>query len=62
MIPAPGVPRSQLRARFLFCIVVVASAFACLGLRLLWLQVIQGARYRYLSENNRVRLQRFDGL
>ena len=30
-------------------------------LRLAWLQVVQGGRYRYLSENNRIRLERLSG-
>ncbi|NTU60046.1 MAG: penicillin-binding protein 2 [Deltaproteobacteria bacterium] len=59
MISAPLMPRTGLRARFLYCLVVVAAAFGALALRLAWLQVVQGPRYGYLSENNRIRLQRY---
>lgn len=59
MIPAPPVPRNQLRLKFLLCLVTVGGAFGLLVLRLGWLQVVQGPRYGYLSENNRIRLQRF---
>jgi penicillin-binding protein 2 len=50
--------RSQLRARFLFCLATVGILFGVMLLRLAYLQVIEGARYRYLSENNRIRLER----
>ncbi len=40
------------------CVAVVAAAFGVLLGRLAYLQVWEGARYRYLSENNRIRLER----
>lgn len=54
MLPAP----LPLRRRFLLCVVAVLAVFAALGLRLVYLQVLEGSRYRYLSENNRIRLER----
>ncbi len=54
LLPAP----IHLRRRFLWCVVAVVTVFALLGLRLLYLQVLHGARYRHLSENNRVRIER----
>jgi penicillin-binding protein 2 len=50
--------RSQLRPRFLLCLLTVAALFGTLLIRLAYLQVVEGARYRYLSENNRIRLER----
>ncbi|MDF1553464.1 MAG: penicillin-binding protein 2 [Deferrisomatales bacterium] len=52
------VLRSQLRTRFLLCLLAVATLFGTLLVRLAYLQVIEGSRYRYLSENNRIRLER----
>ena len=43
------------RARIL--LYVVLGVFALLLGRLYWLQVVQGDRYRYLAENNRLRLR-----
>lgn len=54
MLPAP----LPLRRRFLWCVVGVVVVFGVLGLRLLYLQVLEGSRYRYLSENNRIRIER----
>jgi penicillin-binding protein 2 len=54
MLPAP----LPLRRRFLWCVVAVLAVFGVLGLRLLYLQVLEGSRYRYLSENNRIRIER----
>ncbi len=50
--------RSELRLRFLLCLGAVALVFGVLVVRLLVLQVVQGSRYRYLSENNRIRVER----
>jgi penicillin-binding protein 2 len=61
LIAKPSLGRSELRLRFLACVLVVVVAFAALGVRLVWLQVFQGARYRYLSENNRIRIERLAG-
>lgn len=59
MIPGPGAAlRSQLRSRFLLCLLVVGTLFGTLLVRLAYLQVVEGSRYRYLSENNRIRLER----
>lgn len=58
MIGVHPSTRSQLRTRFLLCVAIVSVAFGILGLRLLQLQFLQGARYRYLSENNRIRVER----
>ncbi|MEK6613245.1 MAG: penicillin-binding protein 2, partial [Candidatus Binatota bacterium] len=40
---------------------VVAIAFLLLISRLFFLQVIQGERFTYLSENNRIRLKKIPG-
>ena len=61
MISGRSISRSQLRSRFLWCVVIAGVAFGALLLRLAWLQVLQGGRYRYLSENNRIRLERLTG-
>lgn len=58
MIGPRVASRTQLRMRFLWCVVVVAAVFGVLAARLVYLQVLHGARYRYLSENNRIRLER----
>ncbi|GAB4277267.1 MAG: penicillin-binding protein 2 [Deferrisomatales bacterium] len=50
--------RSALKRRFLGCVLVVAATFGVLTARLFYLQVLHGATYRYLSENNRIRLER----
>ena len=52
------VLRSHLRTRFLLCLLAVGVLFGALLLRLAYLQIIEGSRYRYLSENNRIRLER----
>ncbi|MBI5439622.1 MAG: penicillin-binding protein 2 [Deltaproteobacteria bacterium] len=61
MISPLSLTRSQLRVRFLACVFLAGSVFAVLSLRLAWLQIIQGNRYRYLSENNRIRIERIPG-
>ncbi|MFU8855726.1 MAG: penicillin-binding protein 2 [Deferrisomatales bacterium] len=53
-LPAPV----HLRRRFLWCVVLVLAAFSVLCLRLVYLQVLEGSRYRHLSENNRIRIER----
>ncbi len=58
MIPRQGLSRAALRVRFLWCVVAVGAACSVLLLRLAYLQVVQGSRYRYLSENNRIRAER----
>ena len=54
-----GAPELRRRARLLYGVLI----FAFLGLvtRLVYLQLIQGERYTFLSENNRVRIKRVPG-
>ncbi|HEY7165132.1 MAG TPA: penicillin-binding protein 2 [Candidatus Binatia bacterium] len=54
-----GAPELRARARLLYFVVI----FAFLGLisRLLFLQVVEGERYTFLSENNRIRIKRIPG-
>ena len=54
-----GAPELRARARLLYGVLI----FAFLGLmtRLVFLQIIQGERYTFLSENNRVRIKRIPG-
>ncbi|HWO41101.1 MAG TPA: penicillin-binding protein 2 [Candidatus Eisenbacteria bacterium] len=54
-----GASELRRRARVLYLLVVLA--FAGLFSRLFFLQIIDGDRYTYLSENNRVRLKRIPG-
>jgi penicillin-binding protein 2 len=54
-----GAPELRARTRLLYIILVVV--FLGLVGRLLDLQVIQGDRYTFLSENNRIRLKRIAG-
>src|SRR2546422_3113218 len=54
-----GAPELRARARLLYAILVIA--FLGLIARLSFLQIIQGERYTFLSENNRVRLKRVPG-
>ena len=58
MIPARPATRNELRVRFLACILVTAGVFFLLMARLFYLQVVAGNRYRDLSENNRIRIER----
>lgn len=46
----------ELRRRIIGLVVFVAVSFALIFFRLWMLQVVQGERYRYLAENNRIRL------
>jgi penicillin-binding protein 2 len=54
-----GAPKLRARARLLY----ILLAFSFLGLitRLGVLQIVEGERYTYLSENNRVRIKRIPG-
>src|SRR5919108_3222433 len=54
-----GAPELRIRARWLFYIVIIA--FLSLITNLLRLQVMQGDRYTFLSENNRIRIKRMPG-
>jgi penicillin-binding protein 2 len=54
-----GAPELRRRARVLYSIVVLV--FLALFARLVFLQIIDGERYTFLSENNRVRLKRIPG-
>ena len=54
-----GAPELRRRARLLY--VLLAIAFLGLTSRLVFLQLIQGERYTYLSENNRIRIKRVPG-
>ena len=54
-----GAPELRWRARWLYAI--LAIAFVGLISRLLFLQVLSGERYTFLSENNRVRIKRVAG-
>jgi penicillin-binding protein 2 len=54
-----GAPELRRRARLLY--VVLILAFGALIARLLFLQVVDGERYSFLSENNRVRIKRIPG-
>ena len=52
----------QFRRRTLLVIVAVSIVLLLLAARLLVLQLLQGERFTYLSENNRVRLKRIPGI
>ena len=54
-----GAPELRWRARWLYVILTVA--FFGLVSRLIFLQVLSGERYTFLSENNRVRIKRVAG-
>jgi len=54
-----GAPELRRRSQFLF--VLLAIAFLGLTARLVFLQIVQGERYTYLSENNRIRIKRVPG-
>jgi penicillin-binding protein 2 len=54
-----GAPELRRRARLLY--VILALSFLGLICRLVFLQVISGERYTFLSENNRVRIKRVAG-
>ena len=54
-----GAPELRRRSRVLY--VLLAVAFLGLITRLVFLQVLQGERYTFLSENNRIRIKRVPG-
>ena len=54
-----GAPELRPRARLIY--LLVALAFVGIMARLIFLQAIQGERYSYLSENNRIRIKRILG-
>ncbi len=54
-----GAPELRRRARLLY--LVLAVAFLTLISRLVFLQLVQGERYTFLSENNRIRIKRVPG-
>jgi penicillin-binding protein 2 len=54
-----GTPELRRRAALLYVLLIVA--FIGLMTRLVFLQLIDGERYTFLSENNRVRLKRVPG-
>lgn len=54
-----GAPELRRRARLLYAIISIA--FLGLAARLVFLQIISGERYTFLSENNRVRINRVAG-
>jgi penicillin-binding protein 2 len=54
-----GAPELRRRTRFLYFALILI--FGALGARLFFLQVVEGDRYTFLSENNRVRIKRIPG-
>jgi len=54
-----GAPELRPRARLIYLLVILA--FIGIIARLIFLQAIQGERYSYLSENNRIRIKRILG-
>jgi penicillin-binding protein 2 len=54
-----GAPELRRRARLLY--IILALAFLALTCRLVFLQIIEGERYTFLSENNRIRIKRVPG-
>ncbi len=54
-----GAPKVRDRVRWLYVLVILA--FLALITRLAFLQIFQGERYTFLSENNRIRLKRIAG-
>ena len=54
-----GAPELRFRARWLYVVLVVA--FSVLVARLAILQVVDGERYGFLSEHNRIRIKRTPG-
>jgi len=51
----------QFRRRTRFLTTLVSVVFLLLGGRLFFLQVLQGERFTYLAENNRIRLKKIPG-
>ena len=54
-----GAPELRVRTRFVYLILIIA--FLGIMSRLAVLQIAQGERYTFLSENNRVRIKRVPG-
>jgi penicillin-binding protein 2 len=54
-----GAPELRRRARLLYLVLIFV--FGALLARLFFLQVVDGERYTFLSENNRVRIKRIPG-
>jgi len=54
-----GAPEIRRRANYIY--LLLAIVFIGLSARLVYLQLVQGERYTFLSENNRVRLKRVPG-
>jgi penicillin-binding protein 2 len=54
-----GAPELRRRARFIYLLLFVG--FVGLAARLVHLQIFQGERYTFLSENNRIRIKRVPG-
>ena len=54
-----GTPELRARARWLYYVLTIV--FLSLITRLVFLQIIQGERYTFLSENNRIRIKRMPG-
>jgi len=54
-----GAPELRRRARLLYLVLILV--FGALLARLFFLQVVDGERYTFLSENNRVRIKRIPG-
>src|SRR5258706_15910855 len=54
-----GAPELRRRAGILYLLVILA--FFGLGARLVYLQMFQGERYTFLSENSRIRIKRVPG-
>jgi penicillin-binding protein 2 len=54
-----GAPELRARARLLYGVLIIV--FLGLTARLTFLQIIQGERYTFLSENNRIRIKRIPG-
>ena len=54
-----GAPELRARARLLYGVLIIV--FLALTARLTFLQIIQGERYTFLSENNRIRIKRIPG-
>ena len=54
-----GAPELRRRARLLYLVLILV--FGALLTRLFFLQVVDGERYTFLSENNRVRIKRIPG-
>ena len=54
-----GAPELRRRTRLLYLVLILA--FGALIGRLFFLQVVDGERYTFLSENNRVRIKRIPG-